>query len=131
MISANFLPLPIPAGGLENPFLLKCSCYKQAIFEFVQTLYDYSFVGTVTEDNSDKEDKITIGIISNPHPHGDQQLADYSDTTGTVTKEDNSDEEDRMQTALSESQPLHGDRQLVNYTDSDSNSESCSSKQQP
>ena len=39
---------------------------------FVQTLFDYSFLWTVIEDNSDQEDEITIGIVSYSHPHGDQ-----------------------------------------------------------
>ena len=39
----------------------------QATFEnirkFIQTLCHFNFVGTVTEDNSDKEDKITAGTV--------------------------------------------------------------------
>ena len=38
---------------------------------FVQTLYDYNFVGTVTEDNSGEEDEMAIGIVSDSHRHGD------------------------------------------------------------
>ena len=35
----------------------------------VQTLYDYNFPGTVTEeDNSDEEDEMTIGIVSGSQP---------------------------------------------------------------
>ena len=30
---------------------------------FVQTLYDYNFVGTITEDNSDEEDEMEIAVI--------------------------------------------------------------------
>ena len=41
---------------------------------FVQTLYDYTVMGTVTEDNSDEEDEMTIGIGRDSHPHGNQQL---------------------------------------------------------
>ena len=41
---------------------------------FVQTLYDYNLMGTVTEDNSDEEDEMTIDIGRDSHPHGDQQL---------------------------------------------------------
>ena len=48
-------------------FCLNFSCYKQATFEklktFVQTLYDYNFLGTITEDNSDEEDEMEIGVI--------------------------------------------------------------------
>ena len=76
-------PPPIPAGRLEIPFLLKFLCYKQTNFEkmktFVQTLYDYSFVRAVTEDNSNKEEEIEIGIVSGSHPHGDRHLVGYSD----------------------------------------------------
>ena len=116
VISTKFHLSPIPAGGLEILFLLKSSCYKQATIEkmktFVQTLYDYNFVGTVTKDNSDKEDEMTIGMVSHSHPHGDQQLVGYTDTTGRVTEEDNSDE-DEMEIAVSELQRPHSDRVLV------------------
>ena len=56
---------------------------------FVQTLYDYSFVRAVTEDNSNKEEEMKIGIVSGSHPHGDRHLVGYSDIIGTVTEEDN------------------------------------------
>ena len=71
MIYIKFPPSPIPAGGLEIPLLLKFSCYKQATFEkmktFVQTLYNYNFVETVSEDNSDEEDEMAVGIKSDLH----------------------------------------------------------------
>ena len=73
MISPTFCPSPIPAGGLEIPLLLNFLCCKRATFEkmktFIQTLYDYNFVGTVTEDN--REDEMKIGIVNELHPHGD------------------------------------------------------------
>ena len=50
---------------------------------FVQTLYDYNFtgIGTVTEeDNSDEDDGMTIGMVSDSQPHGDQQLVGYTDS---------------------------------------------------
>ena len=40
---------------------------------FVKTLYDYNFTGTGTvteEDNSDGEDEMTIGMVSDSQPHG-------------------------------------------------------------
>ena len=98
---------------------------------FVQTLYDYNFVGTVTKDNSEEEDEMTIAIVSDSHPHGDQQLVGYSDIISTVIEEENSDEEDEMEIAVSELQPSHGDRILVSYPDSDSDGEPCNSRQQP
>ena len=55
---------------------------------FVQTFYDNNLVGTVTKDNSDKEDEIARGIVSDSHPHGDQELVGYSDIIGTVTEEE-------------------------------------------
>ena len=62
VISTKFRPSPTPVGGLEILLLLKLSYYKQATFEelktFVQTLYDYNFMGTVTEDNSDEKDEM-------------------------------------------------------------------------
>ena len=39
---------------------------------FVQTLCDYKFVGTVTGNNSGKEDEMTIGKVSGSHPDDDQ-----------------------------------------------------------
>ena len=95
---------------------------------FVQTLYDYNNVGTVTEDNSDKEDGMTLGIVTCIRM---VTSVGYSDIIGTVTEEENSDEEDEMEIAMSESRPPRGDRQLVNYLDFDSDGEPCSSKQQP
>ena len=50
---------------------------------FVQTLYDYNFTGTGTvteEDNSDEEDEMTIGMVSDSQPHGDQKLVGYTDS---------------------------------------------------
>ena len=64
----------------------------------------------IVEGNSDKEDEMTTGIVSDSHSHGDQQLGGYSDIIGTVTEEGNSDEEYEMETAVSESQPSHGAR---------------------
>ena len=87
---------------------------------FVQTLYDYNFVWPVTECNSDDGVEMAIGMVSDSHPHDDQQLVGYSDFIGEVTEEDNSDEEDEMEIAESESLSPHGDQQLVSYTDSDS-----------
>ena len=97
---------------------------------FVQTLYDYNFVGTVTKDFSDKEDEMTIGIVSESHPHGDQQLVGYSDIIGRVNEKDDSDEEDETEIAVSEWPPPHGDWQRESCSDSNSDREPCSSKQQ-
>ena len=47
---------------------------------FVQTLYDYNFkgTGTVTEEvNSDEEDAMTIGMVSDSQLHGDRQIVGY------------------------------------------------------
>ena len=77
---------------------------KQATFEkvkaFVQTLYDYNFVGTVTQYNNDEEDEMAIDKVSHSHAHGDQQLIAYSDIIGTVTEEDSSDKQNEMKIAL-------------------------------
>ena len=74
-------------------FLLKFLCYKQTTFEkmkiFVQFYYDYNFMGGVIEDSSDEEDEMTIDMVRNLHPHGDQQLIECIDFIGTVTKEAN------------------------------------------
>ena len=74
-------------------------------------------MGTVTKDNSDKEDEMTIGIVSDSHSHNDQQLVGYSEIIRRVTEEDNNDEDDEMEIAVSELQTPHGDRQLVSYPD--------------
>ena len=39
-------------------------------------------MGTITEDNNDNRDEITIVIVSDSHPHGDQKLVVYSDIIG-------------------------------------------------
>ena len=40
----------------------------------VQTLYNYKFVGTVTEDISHEEDEVEIAVSESQPPHGDRQL---------------------------------------------------------
>ena len=74
---------------------------------FVQTLYDYNFVETVTEYNSDKEDEITISIVT-------PILMVTCNSQAIVIllksyREDNSGKKDEMEIALSESQPPHRD----------------------
>ena len=69
---------------------------------FVQTLYDYNFTGngTVTEeDNSDEEDEMTIGMVSDSQPHGDQQLIGYTDSE--------SDEDEDEQPILDEENEIN------------------------
>ena len=60
-----------------------------------------NFVGSITEDNSDKEDEMTIDIVNDSHTHGYQELVDFSYIIGTVIEEDNSDKEDEMEIAVS------------------------------
>ena len=50
---------------------------------------------------------MTMSIVSDSHPHGDQQHKGYSDIIGAVTEEGNSDQEDEMEIAASEWQPHH------------------------
>ena len=46
---------------------------------FVQTLYDHNFTGIVTEENnSDKEDEMTITMVSDSQPYGNKQLVGYT-----------------------------------------------------
>ena len=73
---------------------------------------------------------INIGIVSESHPHGDQQLVGYSDIIGRVNEKDDSDEEDETEIAVSEWPPPHGDWQRESCPDSNSDGEPCSSKQQ-
>ena len=67
----------MPASGLEIALLLKFFlklCYKQVTFEkmkaFVQTLYDFNFVGTVPIIVMTKRMKWQSDIVSDSHPHG-------------------------------------------------------------
>ena len=66
-------------------------------------------MGTVSEDNSDGKDEMTIVIVSDSYPSVNLLLVSYSDIIGTVTEEDNSDEED-MEIVVSRSQSSHGGR---------------------
>ena len=43
----------------------------------VQALYNYKFVGTVTEDISHEEDEMEIAVSESQPPHGDRQLVSY------------------------------------------------------
>ena len=49
----------------------------------------------------DKEDELAVVIVSDSHPHSDQQHVGCSDFIGTVTVEDNSDEKDETKIAVS------------------------------
>ena len=69
----------------------------------IQTFYDYNFVGTNTEDNTDEVDEMTISRVSDSNPHRNQQLVGYNDIIGIVTEEDNSEEDDEMEIAVIES----------------------------
>ena len=69
----------------------------------IQTFYDYNFVGTNTEDNTDEVDEMTIGRVSDSNPHRNQQLVGYNDIIGIVTEEDNSEEDAEMEIAVIES----------------------------
>ena len=68
VISTKFRPSSISVGRLEISIFLKFLCYKQATFQkmkmFLQILSDYNFVGTVTKDNSDEENEMTIGMLT-------------------------------------------------------------------
>ena len=97
---------------------------------YVQTLYDFNFVGTAPIIIMTKRMKWQSDIVSDSHPHGNQQLVGYNNI-GTVTDENNSDEEDEMEIAVSELQPPHSVRQLVSYPDSHGDGEPCNSKQKP
>ena len=97
---------------------------------FVQTLYDFNFVRTVPIIIMTKRMKWQPDIVSDSHPHGNQQLVGYNNI-GTVTDENNSGEEDEMEIAVSELQPPHSVRQFVSYPDSHGDGEPCNSKQKP
>ena len=81
-------------------------------------------MGTVSEDNSDGKDEMTIVIVSDSYPYVNLLLVSYSNIIGTVTEEDNSDKED-MEIVVSRSQYFHGNRLLESYPDSDSEGEPC------
>ena len=81
-------------------------------------------MGTVSEDNSDGKDEMTIVIVSDSYPYVNLLLVSCSNIIGTVTEEDNSDKED-MEIVVSRSQYFHGNRLLESYPDSDSEGEPC------
>ena len=66
LVSTNYKPSPIPAGGLEVPLLLTFSVKNEQIFEqmkeFVTTLYDYEYTG-MKEDESENEDSDDDNVI--------------------------------------------------------------------
>ena len=55
LISTTYQVSPIPAGGLELPFLLTFSVKSEGIFKlmkcFVSDLYDYDYTGKQAENN--------------------------------------------------------------------------------
>ena len=59
MVSTNYKPSPIPAGGLEIPLLLTLSVKNEQIFgqmkEFVTILYDYEYTGMKEDENKDED----------------------------------------------------------------------------
>ena len=68
-----------------------------------ETLYDYNFTGTVTEeDNSDEEGEMTIGMVSDSQPHGDQQLVGYTDSESDEDEDEHPilDEENEINIVL-------------------------------
>ena len=66
LVSTNYKPSPIPAGGLEVPLLRTFSVKDEQIFEqikeFVTTLYDYEYTG-MKEDESEDEDSDNENVI--------------------------------------------------------------------
>ena len=66
LVSTNYKPSPIPAGGLEVPLLLTFSVKNEQIFEqmkeLVTTLYDYEYTG-MKEDESEDEDSDDENVI--------------------------------------------------------------------
>ena len=66
LVSTNYKPSPILAGGLEVPLLLTFSVKNEQIFEqmkeFVTTLYDYEYTG-MKEDESKDEDSDDGNVI--------------------------------------------------------------------
>ena len=59
LVSTNYKPSPIPAGGLEVPLLLTFSVKNEQIFEqmkkFVTTLYDYEYAAIIKDESEDEE----------------------------------------------------------------------------
>ena len=72
---------------------------------FVQTLYGNNFTVTVTvteEDNSAEVDEMTIGMVSDSQPRGDQQLVGYTYSESDEDKDEQSilDEENEINIVL-------------------------------
>ena len=76
LVSTNYKPSPIPAGGLEVPLLLTFSVKNEQIFEqmkeFVTTLYDYEYTG-MKEDESKDEDSDNENVIEVKLNDGERQ----------------------------------------------------------
>ena len=66
LVSTNYKPSPIPAGGLEVPLLLTFSVKNEQIFEqmkeFVTTFYDHAYTG-IKKDESEDEDSDDENVI--------------------------------------------------------------------
>ena len=69
LVSTNYKPYPIPAGGLDVPLLLTFSVKNEQIFvlikEFVTTLYDYEYTGMKEDKSEDEDSENVIEVILN------------------------------------------------------------------
>ena len=92
VISTEYLPSPIPSGGVEIPLLLKFSCLEQKTFEkmknFVDSLYDYDYSGVNDEESSDEEEAAIVIETdqSKPVSHTAADQSNWSVTLTVVVK---------------------------------------------
>ena len=90
LVSNNYKPSPIPAGGLEVPLLLTFSVKNEEIFEqmkeFVTTLYDYEYTG-MKEDESEDEKSDHENVIEVKLNDGEGQTGPGQTTTELEGKE--------------------------------------------
>ena len=90
LVSNNYKPSPIPAGGLEVPLLLTFSVKNAEIFEqmkeFVTTLYDYEYTG-MKEDESEDEKSDHENVIEVKLNDGEGQTGPGQTTTELEGKE--------------------------------------------
>ena len=90
LVSTNYKPSLIPAGGLEVPLLLTFSVKNEQIFEqmkeFVTTLYDYEYTG-MKEDESEDEGIVDENVIGVKLNDGEGQTEPGQTTIGLEGKE--------------------------------------------
>ena len=95
VVSTQYRPSPIPAGGLEIPLLLRFECPDEDTIRkmkwFVVNLYEYNFE---CDDDDDENDEIVINIEEEDTNDGkNDEEENIGDGEINTEEEDNSEEE--------------------------------------